>query len=57
MLTCRDLVELVTDELEHALPEALHRAFLEHLGECTDCLRYVAQIQMTMRALRALGRA
>lgn len=56
MLTCRDLVELVTEELDHALPAALHRDFLGHLGECSDCLRYVAQIQITRRALRAIER-
>ena len=36
-LTCRELVELVTDYLEWALP-ALNRARVEsHLARCSHC--------------------
>ena len=55
MLTCRDVVELVTEEFEHALPAEVHREFVQHLRECEDCLRYVAQTQTTMRLLRGLA--
>lgn len=57
MLTCRDVVELVTEELEHALSVEVHRDFVQHLRECEDCLRYVAQTQVTMRLLRELARS
>jgi hypothetical protein len=57
VLTCRDVVELVTEELEHALSVEVHRDFVQHLRECEDCLRYVAQTQVTMRLLRELARS
>ncbi len=55
MLTCREVVELVTDALEQALPAPIQHDFAEHLNDCTDCLRYVAQLQFTIRALRRLA--
>lgn len=54
MLTCRELVELVTDHLEGALPETHHREVRDHLLDCADCLRYLGQIQVTSRLLARL---
>ena len=56
-LTCRELVELVTDYLEGSLP-AHERARLEaHLGECEACAAYVEQMRTTVRLTRAAGTA
>jgi anti-sigma factor RsiW len=54
-LTCRELVELVTDYLEGALtPDERHR-FERHLGGCSVCPRYVEQLRTTIRVLGRLG--
>ena len=50
-LVCRDVVEVVTDYLEGAMPPDLRRRFEAHLAECPYCTEYVAQ----MRALGAGG--
>lgn len=54
VLTCRELVELVTDYLEGALNPDAQREFVAHLAECEDCLRYLAQIRQTVRLLATL---
>jgi anti-sigma factor RsiW len=57
VLACRELVELVTDYLEGALPPDRHREVHEHLHECADCLRYLGQVQLTSRLLAQLPTA
>ena len=53
-MTCRDLVELVTEYLEGMLPDD-DRARLEaHLAECPYCEEYVAQMRRTVVALGAI---
>lgn len=48
-MTCRTLVELLTDYLEGALPDD-ERALLEaHLAGCEGCTRYLAQVRTTIR--------
>jgi len=47
-LTCRELVELVTDYLEGALPEAERNSFLHHIEGCTGCREYVSQMRETI---------
>lgn len=54
MLTCREVVELLTDLLEDALSTARRDVVLAHLRDCDDCLRYVAQLQVTGRVLGRL---
>lgn len=49
-LSCRELVELVTDYLEGALPPAQRRRFDAHLAECTGCVAYLRQMTDTLRA-------
>jgi anti-sigma factor RsiW len=51
VLCCQEVVELVTDLLENALPPARRVGVLEHLRECDGCLRYAAQLQITRRLL------
>lgn len=48
-MSCRELVELLTDYLEGALP-APQKARLEaHLEECPGCTEYLAQMRLTLR--------
>ncbi len=44
-LTCRELVEIVTDYLEGGLTDADRRRFEDHVGECDGCAGYVDQIR------------
>jgi len=53
-LTCRELVELVTDYLEDALPSAERARFESHLGACEDCATYVRQMRETLVVLGQL---
>ena len=54
MISCRELVELVTDYLEGVLPADRQRDVHDHLLDCADCLRYLGQIQVTTRLLAHL---
>ena len=56
-LTCRELVELVTDRLEGALPDAERRRVDAHLDGCDDCTTYVAQVRSTIEAVGRLPSA
>jgi anti-sigma factor RsiW len=47
-LTCQQLVELVTEYLEEALPPAERQAFETHLGGCSGCQGYLAQMRQTI---------
>jgi anti-sigma factor RsiW len=51
MMDCIELVELVTDYLEGALPEADRRRFDLHLTECPYCVDYLAQMRATLNAI------
>lgn len=46
---CQEVVELVTDYLEAALPAAERRRFEYHLAGCRDCTEYLAQMRETIR--------
>ena len=48
-LACRELVELVTDYLEDALPARERKRFEAHLAECEACDAYVEQVRATIR--------
>lgn len=48
-LTCRELVEIVTDYLEGALSPDEHVRFEKHLVMCDGCSIYVDQLQETIR--------
>jgi anti-sigma factor RsiW len=44
-MACVELVELVTDYLEDALPSGQRPRFLEHLAECDGCGAYLEQLR------------
>ena len=47
-LVCQQVVELVTDYLEGALPDADRRRFERHLAGCPHCTEYLAQMRETI---------
>ena len=51
-VVCRQVVELVTDYLEGALPGDLHAAVERHLELCPPCLTYIEQMRTTSASLR-----
>ncbi|HWH52478.1 MAG TPA: zf-HC2 domain-containing protein [Gemmatimonadaceae bacterium] len=53
-MTCKELVELVTDYLEGALPPATRARFDEHLAGCPFCTTYLEQMRQTVKTLGAL---
>ena len=53
-MTCKELVELVTDYLEGRLPLDERRRLEAHLEECRYCAEYVAQMRQTIEALGML---
>lgn len=54
-ITCRDLVTLVTDYLEEALPAHDRARFDAHLDACEGCRRHLEHMRVTIRALGRLG--
>jgi anti-sigma factor RsiW len=50
-LSCREVVELVTDHLDGALSAEEVALFERHLNFCEGCVWYVEQIKTTVDAL------
>jgi anti-sigma factor RsiW len=48
-LACQEVVELVTDYLEGALPRSQRRRFEAHLAGCENCAEYLEQMRATIR--------
>ena len=44
-MTCREVVELMTDYLEGALSAADRARFEEHIAGCDGCTAYLAQLR------------
>ena len=56
-ITCQEMVELVTDYVEGALPEPDRARFEQHLSLCDGCGAYLAQIRETIRMAGMLTEA
>ena len=48
-LTCRELVELVTEYLEGALSPEERMRFDDHVERCTGCRNYLDEMRETIR--------
>ena len=48
-LTCRELVELVTDYLEGTLSRRDRARFDDHIAGCPNCTAYLEQFRETIR--------
>jgi anti-sigma factor RsiW len=47
-LSCRELVELVTEYLDGVLPTPIRARLEAHLEECGGCERYLEQLRQTV---------
>jgi anti-sigma factor RsiW len=47
-ITCREIVRIVSDYLDGALPEAEREAVELHLNLCDGCSDYLAQLRMSI---------
>jgi anti-sigma factor RsiW len=48
-MTCKELVELVTEYLEGTLPKDTRQRMEKHLSGCDGCTHYVEQMRQTIR--------
>jgi anti-sigma factor RsiW len=55
MITCRDLSELVTDYVEGRMSWWTRARFEWHLGQCSMCRRYLAQVRATTQVAAVAG--
>ena len=53
-MSCKELVELVTDYLEGAMPPEKRLRFEQHLGLCHGCVNYVDQMRKTVVTVGSL---
>ena len=54
-MSCRELVELVTDYLEGSLSRRERRRFEAHIAGCDHCAAYVTQMRSTVATLGKLS--
>jgi anti-sigma factor RsiW len=47
-ITCREMVELITDYLEGTMPARQRRRFERHLSACDGCTTYLEQMRTTV---------
>lgn len=55
-LSCRELVDLVTEYLEGAMDPQRRAVFEEHAEACPACLEHLEQIKLTVRATGSVRR-
>jgi anti-sigma factor RsiW len=53
-MSCKELVELVTEYLEGSLSWRQRRRFEKHISLCHGCTAYVEQFRVTLRTLGRL---
>jgi anti-sigma factor RsiW len=54
-MTCRELVQLITDYLEDDLSTRDRRRFERHLRGCDGCTTYIEQMRYAVRLAGVLG--
>ena len=47
-IVCREIVELVTDYIEGALPRGQRLSFEAHISGCEHCTEYLQQMRTTI---------
>jgi len=53
-MSCKELVEIITEYLEGTLPLGERKRFEEHLAVCPGCQTYLEQMRQTVRTLGRL---
>jgi anti-sigma factor RsiW len=56
-LACKDVVEMLTDYLEGAMPADEVRRLEHHLASCPGCSEYLEQLRTVSGALEGLAEA
>ena len=56
-ISCQEVVEVVTDYLEGALPPEDVASFESHVAACPGCASYLEQVRTTIAVTRASGDA
>jgi hypothetical protein len=56
-VACRELVTLVTDYLDGALPADWRQGIEQHLGQCDGCQEYLNQIRAIIDAVQRMASA
>lgn len=54
-LTCKEVVELVTNYLENALLPGLRKQLEEYVADCSGCTNYIEQVRLTVGMLHQLA--
>ena len=54
-MSCKELLEVITEYLEGTLPEGERARFEYHLGKCPGCQTYLEQMRQTVRAVGRLS--
>jgi anti-sigma factor RsiW len=54
-MSCKELVEVITEYLEGTMPPDERARFEYHLGRCPGCQTYLEQMRQTVRALGRLS--
>jgi anti-sigma factor RsiW len=54
-LSCKELVELVTEYFDNSLPAAERAHFEAHLALCPGCMTYLEQMRLTVHTLGKLS--
>jgi len=54
-MTCRQVVELMTDYLEGALSAVDRARFEQHIAGCDGCTAYLAQLRMARKIMGKLA--
>jgi anti-sigma factor RsiW len=54
-VTCRQVVELMTEYLENTLSPRDRASFEEHIAGCDGCRAYLAQLRTTKRVVGKLA--
>ncbi len=55
-MTCRDLIAVLDDYLDDALPQPARAELERHLAECAPCRAYLATYRKTREIGAAAGR-
>ena len=53
-MTCREVLDLLTDYLESALPAEVHARVERHLADCDHCADALDRLRATIDALGSL---
>ena len=50
-MSCKELVELVTEYFEDTLPAGERERFEQHIADCEWCTRYLDQMRVTIETV------